>query len=132
MALPNGGLFTPVIRNAELKSLSEISNEMKDLAARARSKRLTPHEYQGGTTTISNLGMFGIARFEAVINPPQASILAVGTAQKRPVIKKDAVKIATMMSVTLSVDHRVIDGALGAELLAAFKAFIQDPVTMLV
>ncbi len=132
VALPNGGLFTPVIRNAELKSLSEISNEMKDLATRARSKRLAPHEYQGGTTTISNLGMYGIARFEAVINPPQASILAVGKAQKRPVIKKDAVKIATMMSVTLSVDHRVIDGALGAELLAAFKAFIQDPVTMLV
>ena len=132
VALPDGGLFTPVIRNAELKSLSEISNEMKDLAARARSKRLAPHEYQGGTTTISNLGMYGIARFEAVINPPQASILAVGKAEKRPVIKKDAVKIATMMSVTLSVDHRVIDGALGAELLAAFKAFIQDPVTMLV
>lgn len=132
VALPSGGLFTPVIRNAELKSLSEISNEMKDLATRARSKRLAPHEYQGGTTTISNLGMYGIARFEAVINPPQASILAVGKAQKRPVIKKDAVKIATMMSVTLSVDHRVIDGALGAELLAAFKAFIQDPVTMLV
>jgi pyruvate dehydrogenase E2 component (dihydrolipoamide acetyltransferase) len=132
VALPNGGLFTPVIHSAEMKSLSEISNEMKDLAARARSKRLAPHEYQGGTTTISNLGMYGIPRFEAVINPPQASILAVGKAQKRPVIKKDAVKIATMMSVTLSVDHRVIDGALGAELLAAFKAFIQDPVTMLV
>jgi pyruvate dehydrogenase E2 component (dihydrolipoamide acetyltransferase) len=132
VALPGGGLFTPVIRNAEVKSLSEISNEMKDLAARARSKRLAPHEYQGGSTTISNLGMYGIAHFEAVINPPQASILAVGKAQKRPVIKKDTVKIATMMSVTLSVDHRVIDGALGAELLAAFKAFIQDPVTMLV
>jgi pyruvate dehydrogenase E2 component (dihydrolipoamide acetyltransferase) len=121
-----------VIRMAEVKSLSEISNEMKDLAARARSKRLAPAEYQGGTTTISNLGMYGIARFEAVINPPQASILAVGKAEKRPVIKKDAVKVATMMSVTLSVDHRVIDGALGAELLQAFKAFIQDPVTMLV
>jgi pyruvate dehydrogenase E2 component (dihydrolipoamide acetyltransferase) len=132
VALPEGGLFTPVIRNAELKSLSEISNEMKDLAARARSKRLAPHEYQGGTTTISNLGMYGIARFDAVINPPQASILAVGKAEKRPVIKNDAVKIATMMSATLSVDHRVIDGALGAELLGAFKAFIEDPVTMLV
>ncbi len=132
VALPGGGLFTPVIRMAEVKSLSEISNEMKDLAARARSKRLAPHEYQGGTTTISNLGMYGIARFEAVINPPQASILAVGKAEKRPVIKKYAVKVATMMSVTLSVDHRVIDGALGAELLQAFKAFIQDPVTMLV
>jgi pyruvate dehydrogenase E2 component (dihydrolipoamide acetyltransferase) len=132
VALEGGGLFTPVIRNAELKSLSEISNEMKDLAARARSKRLAPHEYQGGATAISNLGMYGIARFDAVINPPQASILAVGRAEKRPVIKDDAVKIATMMSVTLSVDHRVIDGALGAELLAAFKAFIEDPVTMLV
>ena len=132
VALPGGGLFTPVVRNAELKSLSEISNEMKDLAGRARSKRLAPHEYQGGTTTISNLGMYGIDRFDAVINPPQASILAVGRAEKRPVIKDDAVKIATMMSATLSVDHRVIDGALGAELLAAFKAFIEDPVTMLV
>jgi pyruvate dehydrogenase E2 component (dihydrolipoamide acetyltransferase) len=132
VALPGGGLFTPVVRNAELKSLSEISNEMKDLAGRARSKRLAPHEYQGGTTTISNLGMYGIDRFDAVINPPQASILAVGRAEKRPVIRDDAVKIATMMSATLSVDHRVIDGALGAELLAAFKAFIEDPVTMLV
>lgn len=132
VALEGGGLFTPVIRDAELKSLSEISNEMRDLAARARSKRLAPHEYQGGSTTISNLGMYGIDRFDAVINPPQASILAVGRAEKRPVVKDDALKIATMMSVTLSVDHRVIDGALGAELLAAFKAYIEDPVTMLV
>ncbi len=132
VALEGGGLFTPVIRNAEVKSLSEISNEMKDLAARARSKRLAPHEYQGGVTAISNLGMYGIDRFDAVINPPQSSILAVGRAEKRPVVKDDALKIATMMSVTLSVDHRVIDGALGAELLAAFKAFIEDPVTMLV
>jgi len=132
VALEGGGLHTPVIRDAELKSLSEISNEMRDLAARARSKRLAPHEYQGGSTTISNLGMYGIDRFDAVINPPQASILAVGRAEKRPVIKDDAVKIAAMMSVTLSVDHRVIDGALGAELLAAFKAYIEDPVTMLV
>jgi len=132
VALPGGGLFTPVVRNAELKSLSEISNEMRDLATRARSKRLAPHEYQGGTTAISNLGMYGIAQFDAVINPPQASILAVGKAEKRPIVKKDKLKIATMMSVTLSVDHRVIDGALGAELLAAFKAFIEDPVTMLV
>lgn len=132
VALPDGGLHTPVVRNAELKSLSEISNEMRDLAMRARTKRLAPHEYQGGSTTLSNLGMYGIARFDAVINPPQASILAVGRAEKRPVIKDDAVKIATMMSATLSVDHRVIDGALGAELLAAFKAFIEDPVIMLV
>jgi pyruvate dehydrogenase E2 component (dihydrolipoamide acetyltransferase) len=132
VALEGGGLFTPVIRDAEVKSLSEISNEMKDLAARARSKRLAPHEYQGGVTAISNLGMYGIDRFDAVINPPQSSILAVGRAEKRPVVNDDALKIATMMSVTLSVDHRVIDGALGAELLAAFKAFIEDPVTMLV
>jgi pyruvate dehydrogenase E2 component (dihydrolipoamide acetyltransferase) len=132
VALEGGGLFTPVIRDAEVKSLSEISNEMRDLAARARSKRLAPHEYQGGVTAISNLGMYGIDRFDAVINPPQSSILAVGRAEKRPVVKDDALKIATMMSVTLSVDHRVIDGALGAELLAAFKAFIEDPVTMLV
>jgi pyruvate dehydrogenase E2 component (dihydrolipoyllysine-residue acetyltransferase) len=132
VALEGGGLHTPVIRNAEVKSLSEISNEMRDLAARARSKRLAPHEYQGGSTTISNLGMYGIDRFDAVINPPQASILAVGRAEKRPVVKDDALKIATIMSATLSVDHRVIDGALGAELLAAFKAYIEDPVTMLV
>jgi len=132
VALEGGGLHAPVIRDAEIKSLSEISNEMRDLAARARSKRLAPHEYQGGSTTISNLGMYGIDRFDAVINPPQASILAVGRAEKRPVVKDDALKVATMMSVTLSVDHRVIDGALGAELLAAFKAYIEDPVTMLV
>ena len=132
VALEGGGLHTPVIRDAEIKSLSEISNEMRDLAARARSKRLAPHEYQGGSTTISNLGMYGIDRFDAVINPPQASILAVGRGEKRAVVKDDALKIATMMSVTLSVDHRVIDGALGAELLAAFKAHIEDPVTMLV
>ena len=132
VALEGGGLHTPVIRDAEVKSLSEISNEMRDLAARARSKRLAPHEYQGGATSISNLGMYGIDSFEAVINPPQSSILAVGRAEKKPVIKDDAVKIATMMSATLSVDHRVIDGALGAELLAAFKAYLEDPVTMLV
>ena len=132
VALPGGGLYTPVIRDAEVKSLSEISNEMRDLAARARSKRLAPHEYQGGATAISNLGMYGIDRFDAVINPPQASILAVGRGEKRVIVKDDALKIATMMSVTLSVDHRVIDGALGAELLAAFKAYIEDPVTMLV
>ena len=132
VALEGGGLHTPVIRSAEVKSLSEISNEMRDLAERARSKRLAPHEYQGGATSISNLGMYGIDRFDAVINPPQASILAVGRAEKRPVVKDEALKIATMMSVTLSVDHRVIDGALGAELLAAFKAYLEDPVTMLV
>ncbi len=132
VALEGGGLHTPVIRSAEVKSLSEISNEMRDLAERARSKRLAPHEYQGGATAISNLGMYGIDSFEAVINPPQSSILAVGRAEKKAIVKDDAVKIATMMSATLSADHRVIDGALGAELLAAFKAYLEDPVTMLV
>ena len=132
VALEGGGLHTPVIRDAEVKSLSEISNEMRDLAARARSKRLAPHEYQGGTTSISNLGMYGIDSFEAVINPPQSSILAVGRAEKKPIVKDDAIKIATMMGATLSCDHRVIDGALGAQLLAAFKAYLEDPVTMLV
>ncbi len=127
-----GGLFTPVIRHAELKSLSEISNEMKDMASRARNKRLAPHEYQGGTTSISNLGMFGIKKFDAVINPPHATILAVGAGEKRPMIKGDDVKAVTVMSVTLSCDHRVVDGALGAELLGAFKQFIEEPVKMLV
>ncbi len=127
-----GGLFTPVIRHAELKSLSEISNEMKELGERARNKRLAPHEYQGGTTSISNLGMYGISKFDAVINPPHASILAVGRGEKRPVVKGEELQIATVMTVTLSCDHRVIDGALGAELLGAFKQFIEDPVTMLV
>ena len=127
-----GGLFTPVIRHAEVKSLSEISNEMKDLASRARNRRLAPHEYQGGTTSISNLGMMGIKSFDAVINPPHSSILAVGAGEKRPVIHGDEIKIATQMSCTLSCDHRAIDGALGAELLDAFKGFIEEPVTMLV
>ena len=122
-----GGLFTPVIRRAEDKSLIEISKEMKDLATRARNKKLAPHEYQGGTTSISNLGMFGIRRFDAVINPPHATILAVGMGEKRSVVRDDKVGIATMMSVTLSCDHRVVDGALGAQLLAAFKQAIEEP-----
>ena len=132
VALEGGGLHTPVVRSAEVKSLSEISNEMRDLSARARTKRLAPHEYQGGVTTVSNLGMYGIDSFEAIINPPQSSILAVGRGETKPVIKDDAVQIATMMTATLSADHRVIDGALGAELLAAFRSYIEDPVTMLV
>ena len=127
-----GGLFTPVIRQAEMKTLSEISNEMRDLAERARRRRLAPHEYQGGTTSISNLGMYGIQSFDAVINPPHATILAVGMGEKRPLVVDDRIEIATMMSCTLSCDHRVVDGALGAELLAAFKALIEDPVQMLV
>jgi pyruvate dehydrogenase E2 component (dihydrolipoamide acetyltransferase) len=127
-----GGLFTPIIRHAELKSLSEISNEMRDLAERARKRRLAPHEYQGGTTSISNLGMYGIKTFDAVINPPHATILAVGVAEKRPVVAGDKVEVATLMSCTLSCDHRVVDGAVGAELLNAFKMLIEDPVRMLV
>ncbi|MGE0766909.1 MAG: pyruvate dehydrogenase complex dihydrolipoamide acetyltransferase [Hyphomicrobiaceae bacterium] len=127
-----GGLFTPIIRHAELKTLAEISNEMKDLAARARNRRLAPHEYQGGTTSISNLGMYGIKAFDAVINPPHATILAVGAGEKRPVVSGTEVKVATIMSCTLSCDHRVVDGAVGAELLNAFRAFIEDPVRMLV
>lgn len=127
-----GGLFTPIIRHADLKTLSEISNEMKDLAVRARSKKLSPAEYTGGTTSISNLGMFGIKKFDAVINPPQSTILAVGAGERRPVVIGDKIEVRNVMSVTLSCDHRVVDGALGAELLNAFKGFIEDPVTMLV
>jgi pyruvate dehydrogenase E2 component (dihydrolipoamide acetyltransferase) len=127
-----GGLFTPIIRHAELKTLGEISNEMKDLAERARKRRLAPHEYQGGTTSISNLGMFGIKSFDAVINPPHATILAVGAGEKRPIVVGDQIQVATIMSATLSCDHRVVDGAVGAELLNAFRALIEDPVRMLV
>jgi pyruvate dehydrogenase E2 component (dihydrolipoamide acetyltransferase) len=126
-----GGLFTPIVRHAELKSLSEISNEMRDLAERARKRRLAPHEYQGGTTSISNLGMYGIKSFDAVINPPHATILAIGMAEKRAVVVGDTVEVATLVSCTLSCDHRVVDGAVGAALLNAFKSFIEDPVRML-
>ena len=128
----DGGLFTPVIRAVEHKTLAQISAEVKELAARARRRRLAPHEYQGGTTAISNLGMFGIDSFDAVINPPHATILAVGRGEKRAVVKGDKIVAATMMSCTLSCDHRVVDGALGAQLLAAFKGFIEEPVTMLI
>jgi pyruvate dehydrogenase E2 component (dihydrolipoyllysine-residue acetyltransferase) len=127
----DGGLFMPVIRRVETKSLSEISNEMKDLAHRARAKRLPPSEYQGGTTAISNLGMFGIEQFSAIINPPQASILAVGAVAARPAIVDGAVAIRTHMTCTLSCDHRVIDGALGAQLLGAFRELVEAPELML-
>jgi pyruvate dehydrogenase E2 component (dihydrolipoamide acetyltransferase) len=128
-----GGLITPVIRQAEAKTLSAISNEMKALTARARERKLKPNEYQGGSSTISNLGMYGVREFAAVINPPQATILAVGAARRQAVETADGgVAFASVMSVTLSCDHRVVDGALGAELLAAFKRFIEQPVTMLV
>lgn len=126
-----GGLFTPVIRSVEDKTLVEISMQMRDLAERARKRRLAPHEYQGGSTAISNLGMYSIKQFDAVINPPHATILAVGQGEKRPIVKGDQIKIVNMMTVTLSCDHRVVDGALGAQLLSAFKGFIEEPVTML-
>ncbi|TIT74064.1 MAG: pyruvate dehydrogenase complex dihydrolipoamide acetyltransferase, partial [Mesorhizobium sp.] len=127
-----GGLITPIIRRADEKTLSTISNEMKDLASRARSRKLKPEEYQGGTTAVSNLGMFGVKDFAAVINPPHATILAVGAGEERAVVKKGEIKIATVMSVTLSTDHRAVDGALGAELLGAFKRIIENPMGMLV
>ena len=127
-----GGLFTPVLKDAEQKSLSSLSAEMKDLATRARSKKLAPHEYQGGSFAISNLGMFGIDNFDAVINPPHGAILAVGAGVKKPVIDEEGqVSVATVMSVTLSVDHRVIDGALGAELLQAIVDNLENPMGML-
>ncbi len=127
-----GGLFTPVLRDAEMKSLSALSAEMKDLAGRARDKKLAPSEYQGGTFAISNLGMFGIDNFDAVINPPHGAILAVGAGAKKPVVGEDGeLAVATVMSVTLSVDHRVIDGALGAELLRAIVENLENPIGML-
>jgi pyruvate dehydrogenase E2 component (dihydrolipoyllysine-residue acetyltransferase) len=125
-----GGLFTPVIRNADQKTLSRISQEMKELAGKARKRRLAPHEYQGGTTALSNLGMFGIRNFDAVINPPHATILAVGAGEKRPVVIGDKIEIRTMMTATLSCDHRAVDGALGARFLDAFKVFVEQPVLM--
>ncbi len=131
VAMPNG-LITPIIRNAETKSLSAISNEMKELAARARARKLKPHEYQGGTTSVSNLGMYGIKDFTAVINPPQSTILAVGTGEERAVVRNGKIEAAHIMSVTMSCDHRAVDGALGAVLIGAFKALIENPVMMLV
>jgi pyruvate dehydrogenase E2 component (dihydrolipoamide acetyltransferase) len=128
-----GGLIAPVIRHAEVKTLSAISNEMKELAARARAKKLKPSEYEGGSSTISNLGMYGVREFAAIINPPQATILAIGAARRQPIEKEDGgIAFASMLSVTLSCDHRVVDGALGAELIAAFQKFVAQPVTMLV
>ena len=126
-----GGLITPIVRNADTKTLSQISNEMKDLAARARKRKLKPEEYQGGSTAVSNLGMFGVKDFAAVINPPHATILAVGAGEERAIVEKGEVKIATLMTVTMSTDHRAVDGALGAELLGAFKRYIEAPAAML-
>ncbi len=126
-----GGLFTPVLRDAEDKTLSALSSEMKDLAKRARDRKLAPHEYQGGSFAISNLGMFGIDNFDAIINPPHAAILAVGAGVARAIVKDGAVVVGTVMSVTLSVDHRVIDGAVGAQLLTAIKSNLENPMAML-
>jgi pyruvate dehydrogenase E2 component (dihydrolipoamide acetyltransferase) len=131
VAMP-GGLITPVVRNAEAKSLSIISNEMKDYAARARTRHLKPNEYQGGSAAISNLGMYGIKDFAAVINPPHATILAVGAGEERAVVRNGQLAVANVMTVTLSTDHRAVDGALGAEMLAAFKQLIENPVMMVV
>ncbi len=127
-----GGLITPVVRKVEGKGLAQISAEMKDYAARARVRKLLPHEYQGGSTAVSNLGMMAIKNFAAVINPPHASILAVGAGERRPVVRGQDIVIEQQMSVTLSTDHRCVDGALGAELIGAFKAFIEEPGLMLV
>jgi pyruvate dehydrogenase E2 component (dihydrolipoamide acetyltransferase) len=131
VAMP-GGLITPIIRHAESKSLSQISNQMKDFAARARARKLKPEEYQGGTTSVSNLGMYGINHFTAVINPPQSTILAVGASEERAVVRNGKIEAAHMMSATLSCDHRAIDGALGAELIGAFRRLIENPVMMMV
>jgi pyruvate dehydrogenase E2 component (dihydrolipoamide acetyltransferase) len=131
VAIP-GGLITPIVRKAETKGLAAISNEMKDFIARAKNRRLKPNEYQGGSTAVSNLGMFGIKDFAAVINPPHATILAVGAGERRVIVKDGTPAVATLMTVTLSTDHRAVDGALGAELLAAFKQCIENPAMMLV
>jgi pyruvate dehydrogenase E2 component (dihydrolipoamide acetyltransferase) len=131
VAMP-GGLITPIIRKAETKSLSTISAEMKDFAARARARKIKPEEYQGGTTAVSHLGMYGIKDFTAVINPPHATILAVGTSEERAVVRGGKIEAAHIMSVTLSCDHRAVDGALGAELIGAFKMLIENPVMMMV
>ena len=129
----DGGLITPLVRNAEAKSVSAISAEMRDLAARARDKKLKPHEYQGGASAISNLGMYGVREFSAIINPPHATIIAIGAARRAAVEAEDgSVKFVSQMTVTLSCDHRVVDGVLGAELLAVFKTFVEKPVTALV
>jgi len=130
VAIP-GGLITPIVRHAEEKSMSAIATEMKDFIARARTRKLKPHEYQGGSSAISNLGMYGIREFSAVINPPHATILAVGAGEERPVARKGKIEAATVMTATLSADHRAVDGALGAELLDAFRHFVEKPISML-
>jgi len=128
----DGGLITPIIRAAETKGLAEIATEMKDLAQRARDRKLRPEEFQGGTFSISNLGMFGIKSFASILNPPQGAILSVGAGEKRAVVRGEALAIATVMTVTLTCDHRVLNGTIGANWLNAFKALVQDPLMMLV
>jgi pyruvate dehydrogenase E2 component (dihydrolipoamide acetyltransferase) len=130
VAIPDG-LITPIIRKADALGLAAISNKMKDLGARAKAGKLKPDEFQGGGFSISNLGMFGIAEFSAIINPPQSAILAVGAGEKRAVVKNDQLTIATMMTVTLSCDHRVVDGALGAEFLSTLKGIIEEPLSLM-
>ena len=131
VAVPHG-LITPIIREAETKGLAEIARESKDLAERARNRKLKPEEYLGGTFSVSNLGMFGVTSFSSIINEPQGAIMSVGVGEKRPVVRGDQLAVATVMSVTLTCDHRVVDGATGARFLAAFKALIEDPITMIV
>jgi pyruvate dehydrogenase E2 component (dihydrolipoamide acetyltransferase) len=131
VAIP-GGLITPIVRKAETKSLSVISNEMRELATRARARKLKPEEYRGGTSAVSNLGMYGIKDFAAVINPPHATILAVGAGEERAIVRNGKIEGAWMMSATLSTDHRAVDGVLGAELIGAFKTLIENPVMMVV
>ena len=128
----DGGLITPIVRSAETKGLAQIATEMKDLAERARSRKLKPEEFQGGTFSISNLGMFGIKSFASIINEPQGAILSVGVGEKRPVVRGDQLAVATVMTVTLTCDHRVVDGAIGARWLGVFKALVEDPITMIV
>ena len=128
----DGGLITPIIRNADHKNITNISSEMKSLAQKARENTLKPEEFQGGGFSISNLGMYGIKTFQAIVNPPQSSIMAIGASNKRPIIINDQVTIATIMDVSLSCDHRVVDGAVGAKFLASFKKFIEHPIRMLV
>jgi len=130
VSIPDG-LITPIIRKADQKGLAAISNEMKDLATRARAGKLKPEEFQGGGFSLSNMGMYGVSEFGAIINPPQAAILAVAAGQQRPVVKEGALAIATMMTCTLSVDHRVVDGALGAEWLAEFKRVVEEPLSLM-
>jgi pyruvate dehydrogenase E2 component (dihydrolipoamide acetyltransferase) len=127
----DGGLITPIIREAEYKGLAAISQEMAELAARARAKKLRPEEYQGGTFSISNLGMHGIKSFASILNEPHGCIMSVGAGEKRPVVRDHALAIATVMTVTLTCDHRVVDGAIGSQFLKAFKGFIEDPMAML-